>query len=324
MKTIALLFCFFIATNMLAQDYNTLIKQADSLYRASNYKSSGITYEKIFRMFSEKFNSTDAYNAACSWALAGNTQKAFYFLKTSITKGYNDYKHASQDKDLEKLHIDKSWKKYLKQIKGNYTRKYNIQLINQLEQIYFDDQKYRNQIDSVLTRFGNESLQWNSLLKQIEHQDSINEQRVINILNQYRWVGPNRTDGNAVEAIHSYYLFLILQHATLSNQIKYLPLLKDAIEKKNARPRDYAFVQDRILMRQGKFQQYGTQLSMIPETKEVFVWPVTDVDNLDKRRKEIGMQTMAFELKQLHSMNWNIESYKEKLPYYIKFTKVAE
>lgn len=87
--------------------------------------------------------------------------------------------------------------------------------------------------------------------------------------------------------------FLILQHAELAEQKTYFPLLKGASEKHEASPADAAMLEDRILMREGKDQVYGTQLSTNKETGKLELWPVADEENVDSRRAAVGLPPMA-------------------------------
>lgn len=295
-----------------------LLQKGDSLYKAKEYLRSAKAYGEALRRPVQS-NKTAYYNAACSWALAGQKDSAFYYLDIAVTKkGYENFSHITADKDLVTLHNDKRWPKLLKVVKRNKRlddKKHNLKLQKELDLIYYDDQRSRNQIDSVIKRHGTESDEWKSLLAKINLVDSLNEIKVARIFERHGWVGPNSRDGEKISANHSRYLFLILQHSKLETQIKYLPLLREAISKGNARPRDYAYVQDRILMRQGLRQLYGTQLSYNPEAKKQFVWPIEDIRRLDERRKEIGMESMKeyarfyFELP-----NWSIETYETELP----------
>ena len=64
--------------------------------------------------------------------------------------------------------------------------------------------------------------------------------------------------------------------------------------------RDIAFLTDRVLVAQGKPQRYGTQGVM--ENGKAVVKNVEDRDNLDKRRKELGLPPIDQYLKQLEDV----------------------
>ncbi|MFW5759262.1 MAG: DUF6624 domain-containing protein, partial [Bacteroidota bacterium] len=108
---------------------------------------------------------------------------------------------------------------------------------------------------------------------------------------------------------------LVIQHADLETQVEYLPLLQKAVKKENAKASSLALLEDRIALRQGKFQTYGSQIWTNPETGELFVAPLIDPENVDKRRAEVGLGTLSSYLKQWQ-LEWNVEGYLKKLPEY--------
>ena len=85
-------------------------------YEAKDYKASAEMFDKVLK--DNKGTSTDHYNAACSWALAGNKDKAFAHLNKSIEKGWTNINHLKSDTDLSSLHTDKRWEPMVKQLKA--------------------------------------------------------------------------------------------------------------------------------------------------------------------------------------------------------------
>jgi tetratricopeptide (TPR) repeat protein len=92
--------------------------KADSLYGAKNYKAAAPMY--VWAASLNEFRSNKAssyYNAACSYALTGNKDSAFIYLKKATELGWNNKTHLQKDTDLDILHGDKQWKKIVKSIK---------------------------------------------------------------------------------------------------------------------------------------------------------------------------------------------------------------
>ena len=81
-----------------------------------------------------------------------------------------------------------------------------------------------------------------------------------------------------------------------------------------------ALLEDRVALRQGKKQIYGSQIGVDPDTGEHYVQPLEDPDNVDKRRAEVGLEPIANYVK-LWRINWNVEQYKKDLPGIIKREK---
>ena len=142
----------------------------------------------------------------------------------------------------------------------------------------------------------------------INLKDSINLLKTKAILDKYGWLGKDiiGEQGNTT-------LFLIIQHADLTTQTKYLPMMREAVAHGNATAANLALLEDRVAIRQGKKQIYGSQIARDPGTKEYYVSPLDDPDNVDKRRANVGLNTMA-EYVQYWQMKWDPESYKKELP----------
>src|SRR5262245_17853902 len=79
-----------------AAGYDQLVEKADSLHKFNKYKESAFTYSKAFELNGWLAPIYDRYNAACSWALAGYSDSAFYNLQRVANKGY-----YFKEKDIE-------------------------------------------------------------------------------------------------------------------------------------------------------------------------------------------------------------------------------
>jgi len=160
------------------------------------------------------------------------------------------------------------------------------ELAEKLKVILELDQKYRNTSD------------W----KMMHKQDSLNLTEVAEILDTHGWLGPEEVGKDGSSAI-----FLVIQHAELPTQEKYFPMMKEAVKNKKARPQDLALLEDRILMRQGKKQIYGSQITSGPDNI-MKVHPIEDPANVDKRRADVGLPPMAKYL-EVFEMKWNLEEH---------------
>src|SRR5690606_33351773 len=93
-------------------------------------------------------------------------------------------------------------------------------------------------------------------------------------------------------------LFLVIQHADLSTQLKYLPLILEAKSKNDIHPGSVAWLEDRIAIRQGKNQICGSQVSYDETTKKYKSLPSDDEVHVNERRAAIGMEPLQEYLKQ--------------------------
>ena len=144
-------FIFVFTTIISAQNalYQKYAKEADSLYDAKDYLKSAQKFSEAFKSNNWKGTSSDRYNAACSWALAGVPDSAFFQLDRIATKAnYTNLGHISNDTDLNSLHDDKRWQPLLAIIKGNKEKEeanLDKSLVAILDTVYIEDQKYRQQ-----------------------------------------------------------------------------------------------------------------------------------------------------------------------------------
>lgn len=113
--------------------------------------------------------------------------------------------------------------------------------------------------------------------------DIANTKRLVEIIDTFGWPGL-RFAGAASQTA-----FLVLQHADNDIQRKYLPLLRDAVKRSDARGDDLALLEDRVRVADGKPQLYGSQLGGNPLKFE----PIEDEAHVDERRRAIGLQPLA-------------------------------
>ncbi len=169
----------------------------------------------------------------------------------------------------------------------------NFELARRLDSIYVEDQRYRGMIDSVLERYGFESKETADFCLRMGKSDSSNLAYVVSILDSNGWLGPEVVGKNGNAA-----LFLVIQHADLKVQEKYLPIMRKAVKEGKARSSDLALLEDRVALSQGKKQIYGTQVELDTKTGKYFVPPIEDEINVNKRRKDIGLGPIEEYVKQ--------------------------
>ncbi|MDR2276180.1 MAG: hypothetical protein LBF27_35075 [Sphingobacterium sp.] len=88
--------------------------------------------------------------------------------------------------------------------------------------------------------------------------------------------------------------WLIVQHCDKwpEFQKQVLKKMEAEVKKKNAHSTYYAYLVDRIKIRGGQKQLYGTQVSYHTDTCQAYVSNVEDPDNINKRRKAVGLETI--------------------------------
>jgi hypothetical protein len=224
------------------------------------FTASAETYDSAFQTAGDKVRPQDYYDAACACALAGNADKAFFYLdKLTREAKYSDPDGTSSDEDLVGLHTDKRWQNMLDQMKVNLLAK---------------EGKFR---------FGRDSQQMDSLWDVINIKDSVDLAIVESILRRHGWLGPDEVGGRASLA-----LFLVIQHSNLETQQTWAPAMRAAVQQGKAKPENLALLEDRILTEQGKPQIYGSQVHTDVKGNPSF-FPILDEANVNKRRATVGL-----------------------------------
>lgn len=291
-KTTLLLLIGFLLVNLSfgqnSKEYSELTNEASKLYQTKEYLKSALKYSEAFVANKNNGKMWDRYNAACSWALANKIDSSFVQLfKIVKYDNYTNYNHITTDTDLNSLHFDKRWNDIIEIVKTNKLKveaNYDKPLVSILDTIFKEDQTYRRQIRGVEEKYGRESTEIKTLFKLIIEKDSINLIKIQKILDERGWLGSDKIgdQGNAT-------LFLVIQHSPLNIQEKYLPMMRNAVKKGNASASSLALLEDRVALRKGEKQIYGSQIGRDQVTGEYYVSPLIDPDNVDKRRSEVGL-----------------------------------
>ena len=158
----------------------------------------------------------------------------------------------------------------------------------ELEQMRETDQGHRAQVDSLTQIHGSDSEEVRLLWKKQTAIDEKNIARLQEIIAEYGWPGKSLVGRKAASAA-----FLVLQHADYDYQKQYLPLVREAFHSGELDGQYLALLEDRVLMREGKKQLYGTQLTRNQETDQLELYPIEDEINVDQRREEMGLMPLV-------------------------------
>ncbi len=313
-----LLICFFVAlsiSNLNAQtntkNYSELIRAGWKLCLEKDFISSAKIYEQAFKV-NKKAPLNDRYNAACINSLANNSGGAYKHLFVAVNElKWSDISHLKNDEDLINIRKDKRWNQLIAVMQKNkqeIEKHYDKNLVTQLDKIYFDDQSTRSQIRPKEEKYGRDSKEMRAFWQVILKNDSINQVKVSKILDTQGWPSKKVIGERGTST-----LFFVIQHANLKTQVKYLPIITKAVESNNLPKRQYAMFYDRLVLRQGKRQVYGTQLASSKGSKKHYVLPLEDAKNVDKRRARMGLNTMQENLNRWN-LTWDIAAYLKALP----------
>jgi hypothetical protein len=160
--------------------------------------------------------------------------------------------------------------------------------------------------DELLQRMGQEQRlrsEWvdkpddAQLADHIAEIDSQNTAWLENVIERDGFPGLSDVDGDGVQA-----LFLLIQHSpSLEFQKKCLSLIELAVQQGEADPVQVAYLTDRILMREGKPQRYGTQ-GRPSEHGKIVPYPIEDEGHVNDRRKALGLEPIQEYFKSMNEM----------------------
>lgn len=276
------------------------------MFASKEYDKSFDVYVKAFKLNKNKKN--DLYFAACTASMINKIDSAFAFLNSSIDAGWNDIKGFKETEELNNLHSDRRWDLLLTTTQKKLDlieAKYNKPAKKELELIYSIDQGSRVAYLKLLEKYKNDTsnVGLDSIKRTMSENDRVNLAKVTKLLDSFGWMGIEEIGEKG-----SLGLSLVIQHADLETQKKYLPMMKEAQKKGKASANFVTTLEDRIAIGEGRKQIYGSQLELNSKTKKYQVSPVIEPENLDKRRLAAGLSTMSDYLKQW-GLQWSLDSY---------------
>ena len=162
-----------------------------------------------------------------------------------------------------------------------------------LEEVYDNDQAAREWTKGMSSLSADEIVNYST---EMERVDSLNQATVFGILDKEGW--SSHLSDKANQAI-----WIVIDHSDLAYRSKYLGLVKEKAEEGVLEKSDYAILNDRVLMEEGKPQIYGTQIKMGATIVDdeiamhFFLWPVENPESLDSLRSTMGLSPIEEYLK---------------------------
>ena len=284
-----------------------LIKEGDSL------KTNGLlvpALEKYGMAFAQNPSPGISYQLASTCALLWTSQMrdtAFYFLNVALQK--DSTLTALFDPSYLSLIDDERWEK----IEDSQIKKYeakngtlkNRPFARELFRMIIKDQgfMYAGNIErnKYMQNGGYFSTPAIFPVLAMEEQNHLeNEKQLLKLLDKYGWPTASSVSEYAAAGAA-----LIINHTTYEIRSKYFPMLEEAFRKGEAQPLRYAKMRDRLLVEEGKAQQYGTQWQF--ENRKRVPYPIADPKHVDKRRAEIGLNPLSVYLKERFDIDWDVK-----------------
>lgn len=287
---------FFIQSSFAQVSYQSNIQKAEAAYDSNSFVKAALIYHQAFIDYPNSVKALDVFCSARSWAAAGKADSAIIQLKSAaFDYKFNKYGMLMADLILAGLHKQPEWEHIANKVSQNREASYSPLQV-QLKIIKDNDQIYRLMEDSIRKAGNINSASYIKVVKEMALADSINLIKVKTILDTKGWP-PYSEIGDLYSS-----LFLVIQHADLKTQLKYLPMIEQAEQKNDVDPESVALLEDRIAVRQGKKQLYGSQVQYDSNSHTYKVFSIADESHVNERRAQKGMIPLQDYLKQ-----WNIK-----------------
>lgn len=301
MKLLTLLTSLFLASfTCTAQS-----AVGDSLRRIGQLDNAIDAYKKSL---SDNPDDTEtAYSLACALALTyQQNDDAFKYLFKSLAQDSSLW--ALADNDLLGLTEDDQWADIITGQLRKYQSKhgpledpaYAVQLLA----LIMKDQAMDYPIDQAKNHFmQNGSVpHWYYPIADMKRR--IGEENFIEmqaLIEEYGWpkystVGPLAADAP---------LLVINHHENDDVRIQYLDIIKEHCLSGEGSCMEYAKIQDRVLVNEGKPQIYGMQFRYAAD-RSLEPFPIRDPEYVDQRRTEIGLEPLKDYLERKIGYQWTI------------------
>jgi hypothetical protein len=248
---------FVLALPAGAQTFKEAFDQGATAYNRSEWSRCAELFDSAGKAATHDRQAARAFfaAAACS-AAAGQKEAAFGFLDKAAARGHDDLDRVTSNSQIQPLHDDPRWKIFLQGVEARHAeheKKNNAELAS----IYQADQADRSGGPNDAT------VDWAA----VSARDAARQGRVKQIL----------AEGGARTGDDYFYAAMVFQHGSTAEEIaKAHELSLKAVELDPEHPSARwlaAASKDRLLMRQGKPQLYGTQF-----TKVDGKWVLYEVD----------------------------------------------
>ena len=252
-------------------DYWTLMLHADSLLADGLYAEAKQIYDMAFT--EDRYILPSQLSTVARKMMAiGNDEAAQSYLKHRV--------------QMEKDFYDEPFACHYPELRDTFelrkqTWNYNLPLKEKLEWIFERDQYDRMLMSLTANRHPKQTRRNDMLRARAWDTDSTNLVMVNEILSESGFPRKSQVGEFGLLAIWS-----VFQHNPLEQQKVFLPQLEEAVRNGDIAPMYLAMLKDRIDVREGRPQKYGTQWG--PDG----LCPLLDASRVNEWRKEVGLPTI--------------------------------
>ncbi len=163
----------------------------------------------------------------------------------------------------------------------------NETLRSELEEMHTADQSTRVRAMAIAREHGRSSPEYDEIRERGQALDRTHVERLLGIVQEFGWPGVD-----LVGELGSEGALLVLQHADLATQKRLLPLVREAAASGAIGGSALPLLEDRVRVRDGERQLYGTQVSRNADGL-VEPLPIEDAARVDERRARVGLEPLA-------------------------------
>lgn len=130
-----------------------------------------------------------------------------------------------------------------------------------------------------------------AMVRRVREIDRENTERLKRIVAEHGWPSARMVGEEGVHAA-----FLVVQHTGDAEfQERMLPAVERSYREGVLEGQAYALLLDRVRVRQGRPQVYGTQMKPVTqwEDGEPVPYPIRDVGSVDERRAKVGLPPLS-------------------------------
>ncbi|WP_223033221.1 DUF6624 domain-containing protein [Hanstruepera marina] len=284
------------------------VSNGDHLRQEGKLEAAIAAYKESFIKTTE--DSINTYNLACAFALTYQKDSAFYYLNLALKNNHS--LRPLTDSDLYALIDDDRWE-YIENKQFEKFQKHNGNLIQpeytkKLLQVIIKDQALDYYIKQARRFYVSEQYipQWYYPLGELKQQlVSENFKEIRRLIDVYGWPKYSTVGTLAADAP----LLCINHHEDDSIRKKYIDRIKESCLKGEGSCTEFAKIQDRILVNDGKLQLYGMQFRY-SQDKTLEPFPIKDPEFVDRRRKTIGLEPLKDYLKRKINYDFDVEQKK--------------
>ena len=192
----------------------------------------------------------------------------------------------------------------IERVEFKYGKLEEVDLFKELWIMQIKDQAFYYHIEVAEKKLGTESAILPALWELKKKINEENLDRIIEIIDTKGWPKKSVVKEDAALTV-----FLVIQHADLETQKKYLPIMKEAANNGEADWSSLALLIDSVNLGEGKEQIYGSQIYR-NEDGSFYVKDLEEPEYVNQRRKEVGLGPIEDYLSR-YGIEWTVEQ-KEK------------